>query len=308
MPAGASSTGAQGGVGGGAMQGSSSGTGGGPLVSSHYTLSEYVGPQIWTQLTRTAAVDAADRLFVTDGQTVFVVEDGVPSIYLSPADLQPANADAGIISMDVGPDDRLYILDRGVPAQILVSRGPHDVSILHGDLSAARTFPALLAVESPDRIFVVSHYDGLFEVTPNGIDLLYGESAIDASGCAAEDLAVSQDGRLFYLPGCNGSPLLSGLTDGSGVGILKHEDALDEYYFWMFGGIARNPPGGVMVNLVGTIYHIGTDGTATELNTTPTLNDVTADWIDFHARPIEVGPTGNVYVISTETIYRAVPD
>ncbi|WP_437332755.1 hypothetical protein [Sorangium sp. So ce394] len=66
-----------------------------------------------------------------------------------------------------------------------------------------------------------------------------------------------------------------------------------------------NPPGGVMVNLVGTIYRIGTDGTATE--TTPTLDDVRADGIDFHAHPIEVGPTGDVDVISTEAIYRAVP-
>ena len=248
------------------------------------------------------------RLFVTDGQTVFVIKDGVPSIYLSLADLQSTSADPVVTSMDVGPDCLLYILDGGLAENILVSKGPHDVSLLYDDLTAASTFPARIAVESPDRIFVLSHYDGLFEVTPNGINLLYGKSAIDAGNCAAEDLAVSQDGRLFYLPGCNGSPVLSGKTDGSGVGILKNVDDLNEYYFWMFSGIARNPPGGVMVNLVGTIYHLGTDGTATELNTTPTLEKIEPDWITFHARPIEVGPTGNVYIIAAETIYRAVPD
>ncbi|WP_437567584.1 hypothetical protein [Sorangium sp. So ce542] len=50
----------------------------------------------------------------------------------------------------------------------------------------------------------------------------------------------------------------------------------------------------MMVNLVETIYPIGTDGTATELSTTPTRDDVTADSIDVHARLIEVGPTGDV--------------
>lgn len=308
--AGGSTTGAGAASSGGAVtsaSGTTTSTGaGGALVFPHYSFEPYVGPAIWTVLTRATAIDA-DRLFVTDGQNVFVVEDGVPSVYLSLSDLSAVSDYPHVASMDVGPDGRLYILVY-FPYQILVSDAPHVFSIHRDDLSAAEAYPALMGVETADRIMVVSHNHGMYEVTPGGVSLLYDDGAIQTQNCEAEDLALSQDGWLYYLPGCNGSPVLSGKTDGSGVGELEDPDDLGEYDRWNFGGIARNPPGGVMVNLVGTLYHLAVDGSATELDTTPALENLGPNRFYFHARPIEVGASGNVYVITADVIYRAVPD
>jgi hypothetical protein len=302
---------------GGSDASSSSGAagGGGSPAPTNYVLSEYVGPKIWTNLERATAVNSSDRLFVTDGQTVFAVDDGAPSIYLTIDDLKAATSagtEVEVGSLDVGPDDRLYVLDTAAN-HILVSDAPHNATLLYGDLQGKQTlgFPALIGVESPDRILMISHYDGLSAITPGGVSLVYGEKALlDVEGCASEDLAVSPKGRLWYLPGCNGSPLLGGLSDGSGVGIISTNKSLGETYWWGFNGIARDPHGGVVANVTGAVYRFEDGGPAVKLAITPTPAEIASAAGEislFFNRPIEVGPSDAIYLIGPMTIYRALP-
>ncbi len=312
-PSGSSSVGAMSnGVGASTGEGaggpaSSTGSGGSPYLADHYSLEHWVGPQIWSGLTRSTAVDLQDRVYVTDGAAIFVVDDGVPSMYLSHNELTAFDDDAEVIDMDVGPDGNLYILLGDFSPSILVSSAPHSAAV-HIDGVADPYSASRMAVESPDRILLVTTFDGMLAVSAGGVTSIYPDEALGGSGCLGEDVAASQDGYVYYLPGCNGTPVLGGKSDGSGLGILGDPDDLGEYYFWMFGGLARNPPGGTVVNLVGTIYHFTIDGVATEVNTTPTLENITDDEGVFHVAPIEVGPSGAIYVITGLDIYRAVPD
>jgi hypothetical protein len=85
---------------------------------------------------------------------------------------------------------------------------------------------------------------------------------------------------------------------------------LDRSLYWSFSGVARDPAGGAVLNLTGTVYHGAADGTMTEFDMSPTLEQLgltEGDKSMFYSRPIEVGPSGTIYVISETTVYKAVP-
>ena len=291
------------------------GTGGGSVIPLAYTLKEYVGlpKTLWKGLGHASAIDSTERLFVSDGKIVYAIKDGVPEIYLSNADLKSAtnNDLPGVASLDVGPDDRLYILDGSFPYNILVSQGPHDVA-LHLTVDAdTLNWPPNIGVESPDRILLVNGTGGLYEITPGSTKLVYEESTFQGgTSCGGEDFAVSQDGDFYYLPGCNGSPLLGGKTDGSGVAFIETVGDLKGIYFWGFGGVAHHPKGGAVANLAEAAYYFDKSGTPTKLSMTPSMDTIKGTGIAvslFHGRPIEVSPAGVIYLIGADRIYRATP-
>ncbi|MFS8065548.1 MAG: hypothetical protein ACMG6S_04165, partial [Byssovorax sp.] len=302
---------------GGTMSGSgtsgATGTGGSNAIPLAYSLKEYVGlsKMLWKGLGHASAVDSTGRLFVSDGDVVYAIKDGVPSIYLSHAELHSAsgNDDPGVASLDVGPDDRLYILDSYYPYNILVSQGPHDVAFHLAVDNDALNWPEHIGAESSGRILLVTSNGGLYEITSEGTNQLYTDAAFEgALGCGVHDFAVSQDGDFYYIPNCNGSPLLGGATDGSGVDTVAKLKDLNEYYFWSFGGVARHPEGGAMVNLTGTAYYFDKLGQATELSMKPSMNTIKATSLEFplfHDCPIEVGPSGEIYLIGGDRIYQA---
>ncbi len=186
---------------GGTMSGSgaggATGAGGSSVISLAYSLQEYVGLSkvLRNGLVHASAVDSTGRLFVSDGDVVYAIKDGVPSIYLSHAELHSVsgNDDPSVASLDVGPDDRLYILDGDYPYNILVSHGPHDVAFHLAVDNGALNFPGHIGAENPDRILVVTASGGLYEITSGGTKQLYAGAAFeDASGCKVLDFAATQ--------------------------------------------------------------------------------------------------------------------
>ena len=128
--------------------------------------------------------------------------------------------------------------------------------------------------------------------------------------CGVRDFAVTQDGYFYYLPGCMVSPILRGTTDGGGVGVITKLADLNENYAWWFGGLTRHPKGGMVVNLVGTAYYFDKSGKPTELSMNPSMNTIKVTGYDFplfFSRPVEIGPSGEIYIIGTDRIYRAMP-
>ncbi len=299
----------------GSAAGGATGTEGSNVIPLAYSLKEYVGlsKMLWKGLGHASAVDSTGRLFVSDGDVVYAIKDGVPSIYLSHAELHSAsgNDDPGVASLDVGPDDRLYILDGYYPYNILVSQGPHDVAFHLAVDNDALNWPDHIGAESSDRILLVTSNGELYEITSVGTKQLYKDAAFQgALGCGVHDFAVTQDGYFYYLPGCTVSPLLGGTTDGGGVDVIAKLKDLNEYYFWNFGGIARHPKGGAMVNLTGAAYYFDKLGQPTELSMTPSMDAIKATSLEFplfHGCPIEVGPSGEIYLIGGDRIYQATP-
>ena len=291
------------------------GSGGGSVIPLAYTLTEYVSlPQtLWKSLGHAAALDSTGRLFVSDGKVVYAIKDGVPSIYLTYAELKIAASDElpSIESLDVGPDDRLYILNGGGPYNILVSHGPHDAA-LHVTVGAGiLQWPPSIGVETPDRILIVNGTGGLYAITPGGTKLVYKESTFQGgTSCAYQDFTVSQDGELYYLPGCNGSPLLGGKTDGSGIDFVKEVGELQPNAFWPFSGVAHHPQGGVVANLGEAAYYFDKSGNPTQLSMTPpmfTIETTGGDEPLFRGGLIEVDLDGVIYLIGADRIYRATP-
>lgn len=275
-----------------------------------------VGPEIWTYLKDTIAVDCIDRVYVTNGSTIYRIVNGSPSTYLSANDILLAlgeiNIDANdleITSIDVGPDGRVYILE-GRSDKILVSESFGSVEV-HRDISDIHGFPVLIGVVNQDFILLINLYDGLWKITPNGNTLLYDDNLVlGGTNCGSEDFAVSYDGFFCYLPGCLRSPIIGGRSDGSGAGILAEVNDINQNNsWWGFGGVGRDLRGGFIVNFEGIILHFKKNGHWKIIETIPTLENLGRQMEDnpfmFSSRPIAVGPTGRIYIASQSTIYVA---
>ena len=285
-------------------------------IPTPYTFEKLAGPTIWTNLKRTLAVDSQDQVYVTSGSTIFRVNGSGPTIYLSATALATAiggGADASslnITSIDTGPDDKLYILER-MYRKILVSDGLGSVTV-HRDISNIPGFPQLIGVIDYDNILLINLYDGLWFVKGSGNSLLYDDTLVlGGTDCGTEDFAVRYDGYFGYLPGCNGSPMVGGKSDGSGVGTLL-TNAVDVGLgsFYNFSAIGRNATGGYVISIDGArIGHVTTAGQLELIHTQPEL-DVLAQVMGegtfgFYYSSIAEGPTGNIYVLSPTTLYVA---
>lgn len=306
------STGNGGGPGAGGGSAGSTMNGGGSIPLA-YNLAEYMPATIWPIMLRTSAIDSTGRLFVTDGKIVYAVTDGVPSIYLGYDDLKTnePTMTTSVVSLDVGPDDRLYILERGYDHSILVSSGPHIVAV-HMTLGEADALdPRCMAVESPNRILLMTTQGGLYEVTSAGAKQIYDETIVkSADQCAPVDFVVSQDGYFYFTPACAGFPLVAGKTDGSGAGIIKTVKDFEDFPAWNFGGLARHIGGGAVINFEGKTLYFDKTGKVTELSMTPPMThfeDGMSGLLIFRSNRIEVAASGDIYFIDYHKIYRATP-
>jgi hypothetical protein len=177
--------------------------------------------------------------------------------------------------------------------------------------SESLAWPDHIGVETPDRVLLVTSEGGLYEVTVGGTKQVYPSSAFqNAMGCGVRDFSVTQNGYFYYLPGCTNSPILGGATKGGGVDVITTLSALNENYAWWFGGMARHPQGGAVVNLTGTAYYFDASGKPTELSMNPAMSTIKETGYDlplFDGRPIVVGAAGMIYLIGADRIYRATP-
>lgn len=281
-----------------------------------YTFETLAGPTVWTQLKRTIVVDSQDQVYVTSGTTIFRINGNGPSMYLSSAAIAAAIGNGTtpsmleITSIDVGPDNKLYILE-AFRGKILVSNGPGDVTV-HRELSGLPGFPHLLGVIDADNILLINLYDGLWQIKGSGNTLLYDSSLVlGGTNNSGEGLAVRFDGSFAYLPGIGNSPLVGGKSDGSGVGILL-SNSIDVGLKnpWMFSGIGRNPAGGYLVNINGArIARCTGTGIYELVPTRPNLDELAIsremDSSAFLYSPLAAGASGNIYILSDTTVYVA---
>jgi hypothetical protein len=278
--------------------------------------SRLVGPTMWTQLINSAAVDSRERIYVSDGENVYAVDGGNPSLYLSQADLMVVggNLPPRIQSLDVGPDGRLYLL---VGSSLVVSTASHQAAVQR-DLSSL--IAMWIGVVDNDNVLVLDYPDaGIYRVTASAVTLLYSGAQVQgASDCSSQSLAAQRDGVFAYLPGCNGSPLISGKLDGSGIGILLMSELSPRFYADNFNSVTRSPSGGFVLsveNNAGTwnegLIKIDEKGNWSPIDTQPPTWDyvqsVGGDVYTMHSRPVLAGPGGAIYIVSPDSIYRLSP-
>lgn len=286
-----------------------------PAPPASHVFEKISGPTIWTYLKRTLAVDSLDQVYVTSGSTIFRVKDKQPVIFLNAATIKAAtgnSADLDIRSIDVGPDNNLYFLE-GTSGKILVSDQQGQVRI-HRDLRGIPGFPQRIGVINADSILLINLYDGLYLVKGSGSSLLYDKSLVlGGTSCATEDLAADADGSFSYLPGCNGSPMVGGKSDGSGVGILlTNSISVGLTSWWNFSDVSKDPAGGFIANVSGSrILRITALGQYEIIHTDPEL-DVLASTFEgndmaFYYGAIAKGSTGNIYLLSSTSLYAAHP-
>jgi hypothetical protein len=190
------------------------------------------------------AIDRANRVYIADGNSIFVVEGGTVGTYLT---AEEARTSAGLpgstnlfIDMARASDGSLYILGSRA---ILRSTAAHTASLWQ---TLTQTH-FLLGVVANDEVAVIRAYDGLWSFTNGTSRLLYPEAALQGvSNCATQDIAISSFGVFLYQPGCNGSALMRGRTDGSSVSRLYEAEpfGINPFNATNFSCIAPDPLGG----------------------------------------------------------------
>jgi hypothetical protein len=281
-------------------------------------LTLWAGPTIWTSLTRAAAIDESERVYVTDGANVYRVVDGKPESYLTSAELKAVLArDPSNISIDTDSKGTLYIFDDGGGATMLLSSGaPHEVKVVRAitDATLDPTFPAYMQAVDTDTVAFIAR-QGLFVSSPTSLTLVYDETKLGGStiSCAAEYLTVTREGFAFYLPGCNGTALLGGKLDGSGFGEVMSMDVMRKAdpKLSNFDGMGRDRKGGVVVNMESRLFSFDTKGAYAPIGTNPTMADYQTSTGEvtnvFYLRPVLVGPSGAIYIVTGKSVLKIAP-
>lgn len=289
-----------------------------PAPPASHVIEKITGPVIWTNLRRTIAVDSLDQVYVTSGSTIFRIKNKQPEIFLNAATIKAATGsslDLDIKSIDIGPDDNLYFLEAN-SRKIFVSDQQGNVQ-MHRDLRGLPGFPQLIGVIDADTILLMNLYDGLYMVKNSGNTLLYDKSLVlGGTNCGTEDMAAGADGSFTYLPGCNGSSMLAGKSNGSGVGILlTNSISVDLGGWWNFSGVSTDNAGGFTAIIASVnssrILKTNAQGQYEIIHTDPELDVLarTSEGSDmaFYYSTIAVGKTGNIYFISSTALYVAHP-
>lgn len=259
-----------------------------------------MGPTSWTNLVRSIGVSPDGRVYVTDGETVFRVMNGAVDSFLTAEDL---NGEVDAVTVD--PDGNVHVLGATFNDTIQVV-SPDGETITTHDTSEF-IFPGYITALSSSHAIFVSR-DGLVSTNPAPPAVLYSDAAVGGStiSCASEAVAAAGE-RVYFLPGCNGTPVYGGLVDGSRMGILIDDEPIHDRYdnlgfngFIGFNGIAAHPTDGIVANMEQLLVHIRDDGTFSEIRTTPRLY-LEEDY-DFHSAPIAVSAT-DIYLLADNTVF-----
>ena len=281
-------------------------------------------PWYATQSTQGIAVDRRGGVYVGDAAHVFAVD--VPSAtvttYLTPAEV----GGTGFGDLDIAPDGRLYVVTAWArPGQgfgVVRSSQAHEGDPWI-DLSATLMDMSEMAVIDDGVIGVVSRA-GFWTFTDAGGQLIYDTmKLISTDSCAAKDLAAAPSGVFFYLPGCNGYPLLRGRADGAGVAVL-YQTAIGQASVLAasnFSCIARDPAGGGFYVIVQNVddyaprlFHVaenaqGTSG-LTAIETIPSFTQAkqqVSNVFGFDYCSLATGYDGTVYFQSYAQLWKVSP-
>ncbi len=331
---GTGATGATGAAAAAAATGAEGGTGatkpGGGTTNVRATIAQVLKDAQWGygQHTMGFAVDSTGLVYVQDEMNVYVVDGDVIDVFLT-AEEAAGVAGLGYVrfqDMDIGPDDQLYIstyetilkTDTAHTAEVWGDyRGPDGLYMIQGKLS----------VISDDEVLLAADHS-LYRLNHSESEVVYDNEENTAlqwhTGCTCQELTASRSGVFLYQPGCNGSPIMRGSADGSGVGVLydshfgDDKDALDADNFLCS---ARDPEGGFYVVVdsadgkVGAVlFHLTEDSNESRgfgiVPTVPTLTqaEVIADeTFSFGFCSLAVAPDGVIYMQTMSQLWRIVP-
>jgi hypothetical protein len=272
--------------------------------SQDYSAGPYAGPTVWTKLSPTITVDGAERVFVTDGNTVYVVEAGVASVYCNQEQVLAAigSADGGtaqitLLSLAAVADGTLYMLAQGPGPDlihptfyILASTGRNTVTVFRTVGSqwqlGSNSTPSLISAVSPQELLMVRA--GLYAFRQGTEAMVYGSQAASWGSSA---LAASKDGFFFYISNSIAEQrLVGGLDDGSGIGVILSLSDLNEYYMWSLDAVAAHPAGSAVLKVGEALYYVTENGAYGRFFSSKLLYDI------FHGGAVAVGPSGAIYV------------
>ena len=308
----------------------------GPAQAGPRVLSLLLANAPWyaTQATQGIAVAAANLVYVGDADYIYVLDgksapnSAVALPYLSAVEAAGTGATmAHFGDFDIGPEGPLYVAlsasgDGAISTSMIVrSAAPHQATPWVSTDAAMRL--RKLAVVSDSLLAIVAD-DGIWKFTASDGVKMYSPSAarIAVGGCAAEDLAATTLGVFLYQPGCNGSALVRGNIDGTGVGDLYQTTILQPGPIpadnFLCSG--RDPTGGFYVVIedyaedAPRLYHLtqdaqGTNG-VTWIQTTPTFAQAKAsqgEVFGFDFCSVAAGPDGTVFIQTYHQLWRVSP-
>lgn len=279
-----------------------------PTGATVGTLREWAGPTIWTELERMMAAGSDGAVYVTDNARVFQVIDGVPTILLTPEALEIGDNDR-IVGLTADDQSRIHVF-----IQNWNSNAEDRVFDAQGVAVSQRTVSTNAFIEMPTASTDgnIAYYltsDGMFRSTGDSDEMFYDKAALGgdaATGCASLALLAGPE-RIYYMPGCNGSPVLSGATDGSAFGVLADGDMIDDDIddnggFVGFEGMANHPKGGLITNMEQALVWVKDDGTWDVLLTAPALGEAESGTFGFHSSPVATDDT-NIYLLADNRIW-----
>jgi hypothetical protein len=286
--------------------------------SLNYALSKLVGPKKWTNLRGTVAVDSHDRVFVTDGSSIFVVEAGVPSVYCTVNDISLAAGpavDGAVYVRELRTDaqDKLYaIVDltkNPYDSFLLVATAPGTINLSYSFIAMVAHPPHMLVVYGDDEFLFVS--ESIIHLGNDAMTVLYQppSSRWEINNCGS--MAAELDGFFYFIPDCTAAPaILGGQPDGTGLNPLISTGDVSNP--WGLVGIASHPAGGAVLRLNANLQRVDRQGNHQALNLSPTMS--TMDFTNpviagcgFSQAGIAVGPTETIYMTCLENVYQAVP-
>lgn len=260
------------------------------------------GPWSFGQEAAGMAVGLDETIYLANGDTLWQVKDGVPSVYLG-----PSHGIFNFTDVDIDSNGLLYIFDDEiVGGQILTStqEGTYSVYRNVSDL----TFPHFMAVVKSNLIALTSR-QGLSIVTEEGTSLAHDSSVFyGSSDCATEDLAIQRSGAFSYQEGCNGTAMVLGDVNFGIPRVVRLEDSELPYTHWATGCTTRNPLGGFIsimffdtfntIQLVQFSEDVGNTTGWNIIETNPTIDEVrgaSSETFSFRFCAIAASQSGKIY-------------
>ena len=265
----------------------------------------------WARLVGTTAVDSDERLYVTDGSTIYGVTPEGATPYLTTLQIAKALS-APVLKLPRWGDNpaqmmhsvriesidqvggRLYILNSGPLNAILMSDAPGRVEPYVG-LGGSMSGPRAISAIGPGRV-CLSTSNALWLVGPAQQRVVADSRAAGSlGGCVNEGMAAHDDGFLFYLPGCRDTGLSGGTIEtGSFRTLMKQEDVgLGPGSMPL--ALARHPNGAVVCLATGLVVATR-DGELTKYPFPTSLADQLKR--SFGKKGLAVGPSGSIYLVA----------
>jgi hypothetical protein len=236
-----------------------------PGLAGAYILEQYALGDDWgADIPDTLAVDSQERLFVTDGFQIFVVEAGVVSVWLTTAEVSAVTG-GGVRHMTVGGDDQLYFRGGGAFG---VSNAPNSASLV---VDTGQLFLKTIQAIDATQLYTADFNAGIYSVTVGGATQLYDATDLNITqGGDNEDFRIdATNGEFYFLSGGFTADLYKGALDGSGAAFFLAENDFDNSYFH---GLGFRPGGGVFLSLGNKIVAVDPDGSYTQITITPTID------------------------------------